>query len=277
MGIFFMKKRQFSIFLIIIIAAVTALAFGLVLTRQTSADHSSPALPHLKIGYATYPPFTNYNENGDLIGIDADFAKETCRRIGYEADFLPIDWTEKNQLLKDHTIDCIWCGFSMDRQNEQYQWAGPYMKNRHLPIVLADSPYQTAADLTRKPIAVLANSQTEYLLLNHQDLSEIPTTDAVYCFSDLLEVRSALLNGSCEAIYANAIVWNNLLGEEKETYRFLDRDSYLSDLGIAFSKDADPDLIEKLNHALEEMNRDGTSFSILQSYHLETDYSMPSE
>lgn len=271
-----MKKRQFSIFLIII-AAVTALAFSLILTQQTSTDQSSSALPHLKIGYATYPPFTNYNENGDLIGIDADFATEVCKRIGYEADFIPIDWTEKDLLLKDHAIDCIWCGFSMDGHNENYQWAGPYMKNRHLPIVLADSPYQTAADLSGKPIAVLANSQTEYQLLNHQDFTEIPTTDQVYCFSDLLEVRSALLDGYCEAVYANAIVWNNLLKEEKDDYRFLVGDSYLSDLGIAFSRDADPTLIEKINHALEEMNRDGTSFSILQNYHLETDYSIPSE
>ena len=271
-----MKKRQFSIFLIVI-AAVFALAFSLILTRQILTDHSLPALPHLTIGYATYPPFTNYNENGDLTGIDADFATELCRRIGYEADFLPINWEEKDRLLENHTIDCIWCGFSMDRQNETYQWAGPYMKSRHLPIVLAGSPYQTAADLTGKPIAVLANSQTEYLLLHHQDLNEIPTTDQIYCFSDLLEVRSALLDGYCKAVYANAVVWNNLLGEKKEDYRFLDGDSYLSDLGIAFSRDADPALIAKINHTLKEMNRDGTSFAILQNYHLETDYSIPSE
>lgn len=265
-----MKKRQFSKFLIWI-AVLIGLAFSLILVYQTSTDHSTSALPHLTIGYATYPPFTDYDEDGSVIGIDADFANEVCRRIGYEAEFFPIDWAYKDELLNQHEVDCLWCGFSMDGLNETYLWAGPYMKSKHLPIVLADSPYKTATDLTGKSIAVLADSQTEYLLLNHQGLSQIPTTNKVYCFSDLLEVRSALLSGYCDAIYANSTVWTNLLAGEREEYRFLNDDSYVSNLGIAFAKDADPTLITKINQALEEILSDGTADRILQNYHLDVD------
>lgn len=266
-----MKKRQFSEFLIWT-AILIGLAFSLILIhKKTSTDHSTSALPHLTIGYATYPPFIDYDKDGTVIGIDADFANEVCRRIGYQADFFPIDWALKDELLSEHEVDCLWCGFSMDGLNKNYRWAGPYMKSRHLPIVLADSPYQSANDLTEKSIAVLADSQTEYLLLNHQDLPEVPTTSRVYCFSDLLEVRGALLSGYCDAIYANATVWTTLLSNDREDYRFLNDDSYVSNLGIAFATDADPALIAKINQALEEMIQDGTADHILQNYHLDAD------
>lgn len=268
-GDFNMKKRLFSFFLFFFII-IAGLVFGLNTIHLKVADTSS-VLPHLKIGYATYPPFMNYDENGSVVGVDADFANEVCRRIGYQAEFIPIEWTKKDSLLREHKIDCIWCGFSMDGLNKAYIWAGPYMKSRHLPIVLAESPFETSSDLTGKSIAVLANSQTEYLLIHRQKLIQVPTTSQIYCFPDLLEVRSALLNGYCDAIYANSAVWTTLLKDELEHYRFLTDDQFITDLGIAFATDADPALIQKINEALNEMKNDGTACKILQKYQLEAD------
>lgn len=268
-GDFNMKKRLFSVFLFFFII-IAGLISGCSMIHLKETDPSSD-LPHLKIGYATYPPFMNYDEHGNVVGVDADFANEVCRRIGYQAEFIPIEWTRKDSLLREHEIDCIWCGFSMDGLNKEYLWAGPYMKSRHLPVVLAESPFQTSTDLTGKSVAVLANSQTEYFLIHRQKLIQVPTTSQIYCFPDLLEVRSALLNGYCDAIYANSVVWTILLKDELEHYRFLTDDQFISDLGVAFATDADPDLIQKINEALNEMKSDGTACKILQTYQLEAD------
>ena len=36
------------------------------------------------IGCDEYKPYNYFDENGNLVGIDADLAEEACHRMGYE-------------------------------------------------------------------------------------------------------------------------------------------------------------------------------------------------
>ena len=60
----------------------------------------------LVIGYTIYQPM-NYEENGELVGFDTEFAKAVCAELGLTPVFQEIDWEAKILDLNDKTIDCI--------------------------------------------------------------------------------------------------------------------------------------------------------------------------
>ena len=64
--------------------------------------------PTITVGSDTYPPYVYMDNNGDITGLDVDIAEEAFRRMGYRAEFTTIDWEQKNKLVDNGEIDCIW-------------------------------------------------------------------------------------------------------------------------------------------------------------------------
>ena len=51
------------------------------------------------IGGDNYPPFNYTDENGNMAGIDVEFAREAFHRMGYKPVFVNIDWENKKKFL----------------------------------------------------------------------------------------------------------------------------------------------------------------------------------
>jgi ABC-type amino acid transport substrate-binding protein len=103
-------------------------------TRKTTKD----ANKEIMIGGDNYPPFNYTDENGNLAGIDVEFAREAFHRMGYKPVFVNIDWENKKNLVEQGKIDCIWACFSVTGRENDYHWAGPYMLSRQV-IAVNDS------------------------------------------------------------------------------------------------------------------------------------------
>ena len=78
------------------------------------------------------------------------------------------------------------------------------------------------------------------------------------------EIVTALRNGYVDAIAGYAAALRETLRDYDVDYRFLGEDLSHDSLGVAFSKDSDPALREKLREALDEMLSDGTTKHILK-------------
>ena len=65
------------------------------------------SLPKLLIGSDTYPPYFYMDNNGDITGLDVEIAREALRRMGYQAQFISINWERKEELVNKGDIDCI--------------------------------------------------------------------------------------------------------------------------------------------------------------------------
>ena len=72
------------------------------------------------------------------------------------------------ELLKNKTIDCIWCGFSIDGRTKQYQWTIPYLRCEQKVVVRADSGIKHLSDLKGKNVAVQVDTKTEQYFLKQQ-------------------------------------------------------------------------------------------------------------
>ena len=134
-------------------AAVLSSAFILSGCSDNSAV-SSDALPVIIIGSDEYEPYNFSDKNGNPAGIDVEIASEAFLRMGYKAQFKNIVWDEKDEMLADGKVDCLWGCFSMNGREDKYRWVGPYMNSRQAVAVRADSNIYALSDLSGKRVAV---------------------------------------------------------------------------------------------------------------------------
>ena len=223
---------------------------------------SAGKLPQLKIGSAVSAPYFYRGEDGFYTGVDYEIAKEACQRIGYEPVFTEIPWEDKGDLLEDGTVDCIWSCFSMNNRMEQYQWAGPYLKSSVVVVTAADSDIHTIADLAGKDVAVRIASNAERYFLSE----EAPDVNEVSTFSNMEQAFVSFGKGYCDAVAGIQETLEEFTSAEPELYRYLDAPVMMADLGVAFRKDADTELVGSLTDVLAAMRKDGTIASIAERY-----------
>ena len=137
--------------------------------RAAVGEQNTDALPVIRVGSDDYPPYNYEDSNGQPTGIDVELAREAFRRLGYEAQFVKIDWEDKKELVESGEIDCIWGSFSIDGREDQYNWTQPYMYSRQVVAVRTDSDIYTLADLAGKRVAVQSTTKPEEIFLNGTD------------------------------------------------------------------------------------------------------------
>lgn len=94
--------------LLAVICIFTILLCSCRKAENTLSTKQEPSLPTIVIGSDNYPPFNYSGTDGRPTGIDVELATEAFHRMGYQAEFVTIDWENKKELLQDGSIDCAW-------------------------------------------------------------------------------------------------------------------------------------------------------------------------
>ena len=236
-------------------------------TTVTEDTQKPSDLPQLVIGSDSYEPFNYINEDGEFAGVDVELAQEACRRIGYEPVFTQIVWEDKDEYLKEGSVDCLWGSFTMTGREDEYTWVGPYLNSRQVVVVRTDSDIYQLSDLEGKRVSVQATSKPERGFLNQNNPST-PQVGGLFSFSSMDEIYASLRKGYVDAIAGHESALRTFEETDPENYRILDESLYNSELGIAFSKDSTDEAIGKLAQALNEMREDGTTRQIIEKYGL---------
>ncbi len=203
-----------------------------------------------------------------------ELAREAFQRLGYQPRFENIVWEDKDELLADGTIDCLWSSYSMNGREDKYQWAGPYLYSRQMVVVRAESEIQTLQELKGKKIAVQATTKAEDLFL-HKIASDLPQMEQVNCFSTTNELYAALRKNYADAIAGHEAMLGSLIQDGKGAYRMLEESPYKSELGIAFKKGTHEEVAQELTETLEEMQDEGITEKIVTKYGLDADETLP--
>ena len=244
-----------------ILQVIAALLCAVLLAGCGAQEES---LPQLVIGCDDYEPYTYTDADGEPAGMDVELAREACRRMGYEPVFKRIDWSQREALLADGQVDCLWSCFSMDGQEDDFAWVGPYMYSRQVVAVLESSAIQSLSDLEGKSIAVRVGTKAENIFLENTE-ENIPQVGTVYSLNAVEEISTALRNDYVDACAGYAAALREALNNDGVAYRFLEEDLSHAALGVAFAKDGDAVLREKLSAALAGMLADGTTKRILEA------------
>ncbi len=255
-----MKRHRLFCLLLALCLALTAA--GCSAYAQGSDPYAG--LPVVRVGCDTYPPYSYTNADGCPTGIDIDLATEAFHRMGYDPQFVTIDWESKQDLVEDGTIDCIWSSFSMDGREDDYRWAGPYMISRQVVAVLPDSDIQTIADLAGKNIAVQSTTKPEEFFLSGGE--GVPAIRSLFSLQNRELLAPYLSKGYADAIAAHETNIRQYMADYGIEFRILDEPLLVVGLGVAFAKDDTRGLDTQLSAALDEMRTDGTTAEILGRY-----------
>ena len=232
---------------------------------QPSAQKAQEQLPVIVVGSDNYPPYNYEDANGKPTGIDVDLAKEAFRRMGYQPEFVCIDWEAKKKLVESDEIDCIWGSFSINGREEQYRWTTPYMVSRQVVAVREDSEIQTLADLAGKRIAVQSTTKPEEIFTAGTD-PRIPEVQEIFSLQNRELIYPFLSKGYADAIAAHETAILQCMEDYDLEYRILDEPLMTVGLGVAFARDDTRGLEQQLSATFAEMRADGTMAEILGRY-----------
>lgn len=206
----------------------------------------------------TFAPMGFRDNNGELAGFDVDLANEVAKRIGLEIKMQPIDWSMKETELNAKNIDVIWNGYTItEARKEKVNFTTPYLNNKQIIVTLADSPVTSKADLKDKTVAVQKESSAyDAVIADPEFTASIKNAEPVQ-FDTNNEAFMDLEAKRTDAIVVDEVLaryYMKLRGAEK--YKVLEDNFGEEEYGIGIRK-SDAILLEKINTALSEMQKDG--------------------
>jgi polar amino acid transport system substrate-binding protein len=232
---------------------------------------------NLIVGFdAEFPPYGYSNDKGQYVGFDLDLAQEVCNRNNWTLVKQPIDWDAKDSELNSGTIDCIWNGFTIEGRENNYTWTEPYLDNKQLVVVKADSNISSFDDLKGKNVEVQKDSSA-LAALKGDNKTLADTFGKMVEVADYNTAIMDLKSGACDAVALDSAVANyqvnggnstagnnttaNNTGELKILDGFISSEHY----GIGFKKN-NTQLKDQVQKTLDEMYADGTVAKIAQNY-----------
>ena len=247
---------------------LAALLLAVILSGCSGKDTAETApnkvKPVITVGCDDYPPFSYVDVDGNLTGIDIELATAAFGRMGYHPRFTIINWEEKKELLHNGDIDCIWSSFTMDGREEEYNWAGPYMKSLQVVAVNAGSDIYTLQDLAGKTVAVQSTTKPEDILRSHAE--NLPQLRRVISVQKRDLIFMLLSKGYVDAIAAHATAVEQFMSDCDLEFRILDEPLLTVNLGAAFDIDDTRGLNTELTKVLQQMRADGTIREIISKY-----------
>ena len=223
-----------------------------------------------KMGFdAEYPPYTYLGDDGNYTGFDIEMCQGVCDILGWDIEFVPINWDTKLFSLDAGEIDCIWSGLTIDVIDpEAYTLSMAYSDNSQMILTKADSGIATIDDLAGKVVGVQLGTSADILLSG--DCADLAAT-----FGDLVRFENynvcftELMAGSIDAIAIDIGVAANKIAEYGDEYVMLDESWAAEKYGICFRKD-DAEMCAQVEDAFMQLVNDGTYIALAEKYGLDT-------
>ena len=201
-----------------------------------------------------FPPMGFRDDAGNLVGFDIDLATEVCNRLGYELKLQPINWTLKQQELDAGNVDCLWNGYTITEERlADNSITAPYLCNRQIIVVRADSDIATLEDMAGKKLALQSGSSANDALDGAPDFKA--SLGEVLLYDDNNKALMDLVSGGCEAVLMDEVVADYYVTAEKNC-KVSDISLADEEYGIGFRK-ADTELRDAVEKTLKEMAADG--------------------
>lgn len=206
-----------------------------------------------------FAPMGFRDEKNEIVGFDIDYARAAGEQMGYKVTFQPIDWKAKETELSSGRIDLIWNGYTItDERKEKVLFTKPYLKNSQVVVVAANSSITKLADLAGKEVGLQSLSSAADALDGNAIKAQIKKVTE---FPDNVLALADLKIGRIQAVVIDEIVANYHMSKEKNGFKLLGESLAPEEYGIGVKK-GNEKLLEELQKALDELNRNGKAAEI---------------
>lgn len=230
----------------------------------SGSQDSSDDISTLTVGFdQSYPPYGYVGDDGEYTGFDLDLAAEVAKRNGGDLELEPIDWDAKDTLLNSGAISCIWNGFTMENREDDYTFSAPYVLNKQVVVVRADSGIGSLEDLAGKTVLTQVDSAAEAVL--NGDKADLTATFAsLDTISDYNTAFMQLESGAVDAVACDlSIAQYQLAG--KDIYVQLDEELSKENYAVGFKK-GNQALADAVTATLKDMTDDGFIEQLCEKY-----------
>ncbi|WP_297981619.1 amino acid ABC transporter substrate-binding protein [uncultured Methanobrevibacter sp.] len=249
--------------LFLVIGSASAAGF---LDFLGDSDSASADDDTFVVGFdAEFPPYGYKADNGSYVGFDLDLAKEVCKRNNWTFKEQPIDWDAKDSELDSGSIDCIWNGFTINGREDDYTWTEPYIDNKQVVVVKADSGIDSLEDLEGKIVETQKDSSALAALEGDQkDLAD--TFQTLTQIADYNTAFMDLQSGACDAVAMDiGVAQYQISKDNPDDYKILTEEISSEQYGVGFKK-GNTELRDQVQATLDEMFEDGTVEKIAANY-----------
>lgn len=261
------KGKPYGVFGLLLLCSVMLVLVSCVRSQDTEHPEQED-FPEIRIGIARLEPFIYVDYSGNYAGIDAEIAAEACRRAGYRPVFKEIPWSERDEYLFDGSVDCLWTAFAMDWHEQDYLWTDSYLSSDMVVLVEERYPSKTLDDFDGPGgIAVCVGSAAEEVLTRKANASAAHI-EMIHAYGSVSMASISFVKGYTDALASYEIVLRQLIHDNPGQYHYLGEPIMTAHLGVAFAKDGNREMVQKLSEALESMKKDGSISAITKKYEM---------
>ncbi len=212
----------------------------------------------------SFPPMGFRDEDGNLVGFDVSLAQAVSEIIGIPVTLQPIDWKAKELELDAGNIDMIWNGYTITpERQEAVLMSSPYMENKQVVVVPADSDIKTLADLAGKKVAVQDGSSAQAAIASNEELAS-SIADQID-FKDNVTALLDVSSGQTDALAVDLVVANYYLAQDPGKYVILEETLAPEQYGIGFRK-GDQALHDAIMMAISDLKENGSLATISEEW-----------
>lgn len=226
--------------------------------EQTPVDTTKKAENTIRVGVdPSYAPFINREENGQVVGFDAELLQEIGKREGFEVEIVPRQWSGIFDALDGKSLDVVMGGaVSTEERRQKWSVSDPYYKVTTVIATKEESGIKKFEDVKGKKVAYTQGGSVEKTL---KELQGTETLDATQNFdTSWLRVKSVISGTSDAAIGTSASFeyYARTYPDQKLKIIYADNPQY-DDVVFIVGKD-NTELLNKINVGLQTIKDDGT-------------------
>ena len=269
-------KKLLAVLLSIVMIIGATLSFTSCGETDNSGDWAEiKERGYFVCGITVYAPMNYFNEDGDLVGFDTEFAEAVADYLGVEAKFQVIKWGSKYLELNSGSIDLIWNGFTYGAEDgvprtNYVDFTHAYLKNQQCVVIRSEdaATLNAKAAFAGREAAVEGGSAGESVakgLAGNEDklakfdsqaaaLTELSAGQVDFAVIDLQMAKAMVGTGDYAGL---TICTASDIVIEPEVY--------------AIGARKGSDFTAKVNEAIEALYEDGVLQEIAKKYGLEYD------
>ena len=212
---------------------------------------------------ATFPPY-EYYEGDEVVGIDPAIAAAIAEKLGMTLEINDMDFDPAIAAAQTGQADIVMEGLTVtDDRKEKINFTDSYATGVQVVIVPEDSDIQSVEDLEGKLIGVQQGTTGDLYCSDTPENGGFGEENVQKFTSGPVAVE-ALKNGQIDCVVIDNEPAKSYVAQN-EGLKILDTEYVTEEYAIGISKD-NPELLEQINAALQELKDDGTIQSIIDKY-----------
>ncbi|MDT8306337.1 MAG: ABC transporter substrate-binding protein [Anaerolineae bacterium] len=277
-------NRVYPLFILVFILALLASCRSeeteppvtLPAPAPTAAQEPTPAsVPPAAGDYRTiavdapFPPFSSFDDFGNVVGFDAELAQTLMTRLGYDFEFVVTGFAGLLESVGSGEFDLAISAIATPDPDAGVRYTEPYLETGQVLVVLANErEISSYLDIPPGvPVAIIADSlagrqaATRIAGIPGNDLVEYPTPGAALQALIDGEVKGAIID------HDDAEHFTRTYYEQLKIAGGSGSDAWITYQSYVIAVDADKlDLLADLNEAIAETKADGSIERIVRNW-----------